>query len=345
MASFISKWLKKRKNRVEETVKEQEKEIIVEDGQHILDYLDKLSNGLISAVKPEEVVYSKEKNEFKGKDFHLICEKRDDRLAMVLNSNYKSPIGNISLGIAAPVLMKKRIFEQELIKKEVLDNFLTQSNELNKGLLEEMLKDKVENGTLSRSGKPSQFSLEIFKDGPAYSLIIESKKGKFFYSNPHKLEGEGTFLDFSEKFEIDNILITIEGELAAKIAYKKISQEEAKKIAVKKLKEEINNTEFKHLNDFKIKEATLKDGLEKCMAEDEAGKLYFKTEFGRVFSYEIQGNYTEKTDILNAYGCRIYFKDGKTLLSGNPLIITKLGRELVGKQDYGLLKEKASSNN
>lgn len=309
-------------------------------GQHILEYLDNLSNGFISAVKPEEVKYSSIKKEFKGKDFHLIYQEKGNDVDINLITNYKAPIGEISIGVGTAFgLPSKKLFEASFLKKDLLDNFLTESNDFNKGLLEEMIKDKVKD--------KDSVSLILFMSKTQVECLFEIKSNKGVFSQrsifDNSLGKESFRVSSARQIEVGDTKVTLLGKLALELDYEKISEEDAKDIVQDQLEKDLIKHGLNYLPpSLKIKEATLENELTNFMADDGTGKLILGRgfELKSIFYYEIQGDYKERLDDIKAYGCDVSFSEGVTKLYGNPLLITRLGQELAGKQDYGLLKER-----
>jgi hypothetical protein len=327
----------------------------------LLEYLDKLSGGLFRPSKPDELKYSKEEGteEIKGDDFRfsyyniksgciLPCP---DECAFRVVAKYDSPVGVVNFRVVGWPGEKDKL-EKRFPKKREIDDFLEKINEKNDGILKEMIKDNdVDSSTDNfREDSPAEFKIEIFDTSVSYSLEVKSRKGRFWHIGQDP-SVSGRFSGFSEHFDVDGTNIEVKGLTAVKYAYGKIDEESAKKEVKQKLEEEVEKTPLTHLKDFKIKKAIIDDGIEEIVADDSIGYLRFSREvsgfsetgpeYREFYSYEIQAegikDKDEKIETIKAYDCYVREKEDKIELNGNPLLIVKLGRELTGKANYGLL--------
>jgi hypothetical protein len=300
-------------------------------------YLDGISGGLISAIKPDKLKVVDEL--INGENFQLgYSPNKDGSASATFFGNYNSPIGNILLNFGTLTRLPKDLFEEEFLKKGQIDSFLTRLNKKNGGLLEEMLKDRVSDPTFGRY--PAYFAMQLFDNGRHCSMNIESNKGLFFY-NEQNLNGSGEFKWFEEEINVDNKKITFEDLLGAKISYGKISPEEVQEIAKVELEKVSDDSRFKyHPKDMKIINAKFGKNLERLSKSDFFGNFLFeKNEFDgkNNFSYEIPGDHSGWNEQIKAWGVYPYLHENKTKLIGNPLLIVSLGREIASGK-YNLLK-------
>lgn len=168
-------------------------------------YLDKISDNLISAVKPSDTEDSYKKRflkgeilESKGGAFSLTYKRKKFSngigVFFGLRSLYRSPVGEIEFGIVPDLnylFIREESFEKFFPKKSEIDNFLKRWNEKTEGRLSEIVENSKKNN------ETRKFSIILWHNAPQYEFIVDSEIGKVYYFED-SLEGELKILNVDD---------------------------------------------------------------------------------------------------------------------------------------------------
>jgi hypothetical protein len=222
---------------------------------------------------------------------------------------------------------------------------LIRLDEDSEGILRAMIADKAQSSKITVQNEPVQLKIETFSSGSAYALCIESNKGRFCYTDT-RLDRKGQYDNFSKTLEINGIEVTLEGLSGAKYAYGKLTEAQVGELLEAQLGKERLHTVLRYVPlDMKITQLTLKDGIHKFLAVDGSATLSYDTGIrGSNYCYTLPGDFSAKFDAIGAYGVNMLVEDSnETQLYGPPLLIIRLGRELLGKDPEPLLPQEAES--
>ena len=112
----------------------------------VLENLNRISDGIINAMKPEDVdvIYSSngtEKIEAEGDNFSLSWQKKiPDEILFGLSGVYNTPIGKLNLGISTMGFIDVDHFQNNFPRKDDIDNFLKKWEKISDGILSKLIK-------------------------------------------------------------------------------------------------------------------------------------------------------------------------------------------------------------
>lgn len=307
----------------------------------IMNYLDKISKGLISVVRPEGTEDKYDYNEIKdaeelssiGENFKLYYKKIANPswydIYFVLTSQYSSFVGDIPLQITTgpigtPPVEEKR-FEKFFPKKDEIDNFLKKWNDKTEGILSEIVKSHLKN-------QENLFEVRLWDTQPQYLVRFHSEEGRFYYSGDD-LQGEAKIGGKTQKININGAEVFFNNLISLKYARGKISEEETKK-ELKEIIDKKLDDDLKYIkNNMKLKNISIVDNeITEFNADFYGIGFFLKKDYDKKIYYvEIPGFYENETEKISKFGVEVDEENNMTFLYGNPMLILKLGKELLEK--------------
>ncbi|AJF61181.1 TPA: hypothetical protein HA239_05005 [Candidatus Woesearchaeota archaeon] len=318
-------------------------------GKKTVEYLDSMSNGLVSRIIPKDANFRK-RSFASPSGFFMECKSSSDSVYLSLkNAEYPSPLGRSGISIATSSgysnFLEREAFESSFSSLKNLNKAIVDLDRKYEGLLGMMANNPSEK-------MPNPMNIAIILSGSSVTDEIPGRATWMFeiFSDKGRFEAigeffrEGIFKTQPQTFNVDNAEITLKNHaITAAYIYGLMDRKKAEKETKKLLESELKSMEGISQLGLEVLSAEIEGAemggntLISAVISDGAGQL--RLQKSNEPKYILGKSYSKRKRELESYGVHVKTSGKKTTLEGSIPLIVRLGRELSGIHNYGLLSQ------